>query len=127
MSCKYKRSEITDCLGRDVSRGINATAICNAVIADDQRNDICRRFYREEELAEIRPKLFCCEDMRQLFHQCVEETGCLAGSFDIRRYPNDGKDVWRNYERVRFLFCPFCGMYFGAPDRSLRLSPFVKY
>jgi hypothetical protein len=109
MTCQYKRTETTDCLGRDVSRGENATAICNCVMDDFARDKICRRFFREAELVDIRPKLFCCEDLRQLFHQCVEASGCLAGSFDIRKYPNDGKDVWRNYERVRFRFCPFCG------------------
>lgn len=109
MSCPHKLDDKRDCLGRDVSRGMNATAICNVVGAEETLGKICPRFYRESELAEIAPRQFCCEEMRYLFHRCVEETGCLAGSFDIRIYPNDGKDVWRNYERIRFRFCPFCG------------------
>jgi hypothetical protein len=51
----------------------------------------------------------CCESWRQLFLACAEEDGYMAGALDVRKYPNDGKDVWRNYERVRVSFCPFCG------------------
>src|ERR1700758_2303527 len=107
MSCPYKRTNTTDCLGRDVSRGINATAICNFAV--EGLEEVCPRYYREAELAHIRPKLFCCAEMQQLFHECAEDSGCFAGSFDIRKYPNDGKDVWRNYARVKFVHCPFCG------------------
>lgn len=108
MPCPYKRSPTADCLGRDVSHGANATAICNFGDADVISKN-CDRFFREAALAEILPAFFCCLDLQQLFHRCAEEVGCLAGSFDVRRYPNDGKDVWRNYERIRFNFCPFCG------------------
>lgn len=107
MSCPYKRTEKTNCLGRDVSCGMNATAVCNFL--EERHWQVCGRYYREASLAEIKPKLFCCMEMQQLFHECAEDSGCLAGSFDIRLYPNDGKDMWRNYRRIRFIYCPFCG------------------
>lgn len=107
MPCPYKRTETTDCLGRDVSRGINATAVCN--FTEERHWQVCGRYYREAELVDIKPEVFCCWGMEQLFHECAEDSGCLAGSFDIRKYPNDGKDVWRNYSRTRFTYCPFCG------------------
>lgn len=109
MACQFKRDECTSCIGNDVSRGIMATAICNFDMTDMRRGEECRRFYREAALIQIAPRQFCCESMRHLFHDSAEESGYLAGAFDIRRLPNDGKDVWRNYRRIKFDFCPFCG------------------
>jgi hypothetical protein len=79
------------------------------VLSDSERGEICRRFYREAELAHIKPREFCCLRLEMLFHECAEESGFMAGAFDFRIYPNDGKDAWRNYYRTRFKFCPFCG------------------
>lgn len=60
----------------------------------------------------------CCEEWRMLMLKCVEESGYMAGGVDIRIYPNDGKDVWRNYYRTRFRFCPYCGH-----EKGTALSP----
>ena len=41
--------------------------------------------------------------------RCMEADGCMAGALDILHRPNDGKIVWRNFERCEFVYCPFCG------------------
>ena len=76
----------------------------------------CPRFFRMCALRDLAPNLwekegcgFCCREWQHLFLLCAEDSGCLRGAFDIRRYPNDGKNVWRNYRRARFTYCPFCG------------------
>lgn len=74
-------------------------------------------------LKEVFPQMWeqeppCCEEYRLLFLQCAEESGYLAGALDIRIHPNDGKDVWRNYRRVRMRFCPFCGTRLDAEGNS---------
>lgn len=116
-TCPYKRDEKHDCLGRWVGSGIAATAICNMLHKGDEWDDPrsretreggCSRWYREAALADIAPEKFCCAEMEQLFHECAEADGYMAGGFDLRKYPNDSKDVWRNYERIKFRFCPFC-------------------
>lgn len=101
--CPYKLDERTDCYGHS-AKGL---AICNFVIEDDRRRKECKRFDRVAELQKNAPT--CCQGLQILYYRCAEEIGSFTGSFDIRKYPNDGKDVWRNYERVKFLFCPFCG------------------
>lgn len=111
-TCPYKFNESVDCCGYS-ARG---TVICNVAADDNFRAKHCQRFYRIVELNSLKPS--CCEDLRFLFNRCAEDGGSLVGSFDIRKYPNDGKEVWRNYERIKFEFCPFCGNQFSSQDRN---------
>jgi hypothetical protein len=78
----------------------------------------CHRYYRMAELHDLMPELWsgdtCCSEYRHLMLRCAESGGFAAGCIDARRYPNDGKDVWRNYLRVRLAYCPFCGAKQGA-------------
>jgi hypothetical protein len=50
----------------------------------------------------------------------MENSGFVMGAFDICIRPNDGKTVWRNFERVRFEFCPFCGHHAIPSPEKLR-------
>lgn len=101
--CPYKLDKQIDCYGYSAKGAV----ICNFLIDNDRRRKECHRFDRVAELQKNTPT--CCQELQIFHYRCAEEIGSLAGSFDIRKYPNDGKDVWRNYERVKFLFCPFCG------------------
>jgi hypothetical protein len=71
------------------------------------------------DLARSYPELWgdqvCCEEWRMLALHCIESSGYMAGALDIIKAPNDGKMAWRNFERARFGFCPFCGAEL-APD-----------
>lgn len=103
--CQYKLTQSTDCCGCY----IKPDSICNVVFNDEQRSRFCRRYDRIGELDRSEHKPSCCFEFEALYYKCAEDSGSMKGCFDIRKYPNDGKDVWRNYERVSFLFCPFCG------------------
>jgi len=114
--CPHRQSDERDCLFRPIiSRG--GPSIC-AYSGPQNWRDHCERFYRMCAVRDIAPGLwggeegidFCCQSFRLMFLKCAEPGGGhMQGAFDIRIYPNDGKDVWRNYARVRFSFCPFCG------------------
>lgn len=106
LGCPYRRDEKHSCRGSYIGSGVAATSICNF---GERSYTGCNRFYREAALADIKPETFCCPEMENLFHDCAESDGYMAGGFDLRIYPNDGKDVWRNYQRVKFRVCPFCG------------------
>jgi len=112
--CPFKRDENTSCTGHRT----NGPIVCNLVVDDFRRGNMCSRFYREAALNDIKPDQFCCPPMDYLFHDCAEDSGYLAGAFDLRKYPNDGKDVWRNYSRIKFSYCPFCGKQLVAPGES---------
>lgn len=107
-TCPFKRNPKTNCCGYPARGPI----VCNFI---DQKGDgsiwanHCQRYWREASLQDIKPVSFCCPQMENLFHDSAEGSGYMAGGFDIRKYPNDGKDVWRNYVRTRFVYCPFCG------------------
>jgi transcriptional regulator with XRE-family HTH domain len=79
----------------------------------DQLSKHCQRFYHVAEIKDIAPGLwegdYCCRDWAVMFINCAEDTGYNLGAFDLRHIVSDGKDVWRNYYRVRFKHCPFCG------------------
>lgn len=106
-TCPYKQGEDWDCLYCRAS----GLTICN--IVNPRYHETCGRYYRMAELKELMPELWtqnvCCYEYRRLMLDCAEESGCMAGAIDVRKYPNDGKGVWRNYERIRLRFCPFCG------------------
>lgn len=108
-TCPFKRGDNHDCVGGYLG-GMNATAICNWVgeHADKERGR-CSRYYYEAALHDIKPAEFCCKQMENIFHECVENSGYMAGGFDLLKQVNDRQMVWRNYERVKFTFCPFCG------------------
>lgn len=105
--CPHRQADGYDCLYRS-ARG---PVVCNVIDADSIRR--CPRFYRMCGLRDLMPELWtgdvCCTEYRLLMLRCAEESGFAAGCVDVRIYPNDGKDVWRNYERVRLQFCPYCG------------------
>ncbi len=104
--CPHKQSDRTDCLGNAQLGPVG----CNVLNMDTTRS--CPRYYRMAALHEHMPKLWstvCCEDYRALMLHCAEADGFMAGVIDVRRYPHDGKDVWRNYERVHIQYYPFCG------------------
>ncbi len=110
----HKQSERTDCWGGAV-RGL---VVCN--VLNIERIRACPRYYRMATLHADMPELWgtvCCDDYRALMLRCAEADGFMAGAIDVRRYPNDGKDVWRNYERVRLAFCPFCGTLTKGAER----------
>lgn len=119
--CPYKRDPNHSCRGSWVGSGMAATSICNHLATERFPNPWrdCSNYYRQADLHDLKERTdltdFCCGEMESLFHQCVEESGYMAGGFDLRIYPNDGKDVWRNYARTRFRFCPFCGFKLGKP------------
>ena len=105
-----------DCMFNSISGpsvcNVQATAQWHDCLGGDDRR--CgARFYRMCGLRDLLPDLWdkdcCCHEWRMLMLHCAEDTGYVAGGIDIRMYPNDGKDVWRNYMRVRLSFCPFCG------------------
>lgn len=108
-TCPFKRDAEHDCTGGRVT-GHNAMVICNWVgkTADEDRRR-CSRFYAEAALAEIKPEKFCCKQMENVWHECAETSGFMAGGFDLLKQVNDRIFVWRNFERVQFTFCPFCG------------------
>lgn len=104
--CQHKQDERHDCIWRTA----NGPVVCNMLHMDQIRR--CPRYYRMCELHKAHPELWgetCCPDYRQLMLKCAEESGFAAGCVDVRIYPNDGKDVWRNYMRVKVRFCPYCG------------------
>lgn len=106
--CPHKHGEDFDCWYQR-ARG---PVVCNMMSMDQVRR--CPRYYRMAELHDAFPWLWrtggtCCMDLRLLLLKCAESGGYMAGAIDARIYPNDGKDVWRNYERFRLQFCPFCG------------------
>lgn len=103
-----------DCYGNyTLSHGM--PAICHTVSENDTfQLKNCHRYYRSAELKRNFPELWqdagvCCQDLKRLLLECAEDSGYLKGALDIRKYPNDGKDVWRNYKRVKLAYCPFCG------------------
>lgn len=113
--CHCKQAPDRDCLNQYVG---NQPFICHLVMSGFRRGGECRRYYRAVTLQEHFPELWgrvgvaggvCCEELRSLLLECAEDEGHAEGAVDIRIYPNDGKEVWRNYRRVRFRFCPYCG------------------
>ena len=105
--CPHKQGENWTC---DWHRAFGPI-ICNLVDMELGAKT-CRRFYRMCELRELMPELWgqpCCIEWAVLMLNCAEEDGHMAGVVDVRIYPNDGKNVWRNYKRVRLRHCPFCG------------------
>lgn len=110
--CPYMQDEGVTCRGNPAKGPI----ICNMLNHTSWKS--CQFYYRMAELKDLAPNLwhqkpgpntFCCYEWKYLFLDCAEASGFLAGALDIRIYPNDGKDVWRNYRRARFELCPFCG------------------
>src|SRR3712207_668708 len=100
--CPHKQSAGTDCWGQ-AARG---PVVCNVLNIDSIR--ACPRYYRMASLHRSMPEVWgtiCCEDYRALMLRCAEADGFMAGAIDVRRYPNDGRDVWRNDERVHLQFC----------------------
>lgn len=112
--CPYKRDAHHSCYGNHVS----GPSICNCIGVKVHQE--CHRFFRVATLEDIKPEKFCCVMMETLFMECAEPDGFAAGCFDIRKYPNDGKDVWRNYSRTQFMFCPFCGAKTGIPNKAAK-------
>lgn len=112
--CPHRQADGYDCLYHS-ARG---PVVCNMMDMEQIRR--CPRYYRMCELHKDRPELWgqaCCTDYQFLMLKCAEASGFAAGCVDIRIYPNDGKDVWRNYERVKFQYCPFCGAQLVVGER----------
>jgi hypothetical protein len=105
--CPHKQNEKSTCTGYPA----NGPIICNMISMDQVQE--CDKYYRMCELRDHYPQLWtkevCCEEWRYMMLRCAEAGGSLSGACDLRVYPNDGKDVWRNYYRVWFRHCPFCG------------------
>lgn len=126
--CPHRQADGYDCLLRRIMSSVGPS-IC-AFVNPKMWRDACDRFYRMCSLRDIAPGLwgeegrdFCCHIWQLLFLKCAEGGGGhLQGAFDIRIYPNDGKDVWRNYYRVRFTYCPFCGKKARPSPEQLRRS-----
>jgi len=99
-----------DCLARSCFGGA-APSICVYYGARHHRE--CPLYYRMAALAGSFPELWAdgvyCEMWRFVALRCMEADGCMAGALDILHRPNDGKIVWRNFERCEFVYCPFCG------------------
>lgn len=96
--------------------------VCNlALPKEDSGQRGCNLYWRMCSLHDVMPELWtddvCCYEWRSLMLNCVEVDGFAVGAVDIEIVPNDGKMVWRNFDRVIFKFCPFCG-------QSPRPNPF---
>lgn len=112
--CPYKQSETHDCWFQQ-ARGL---VICNGSVGNIKA--FCPRWARMADLADLMPELWtgeiCCDSYRFLMLRCAEDDGHMAGAVDMLVYPNDGKQVWRNFVRLKMAYCPYCGQ--KQPERK---------
>ena len=115
MPCPLKQTEDCDCQFHS-ARG---PVICNG----EWRfvKDHCPLWGHMATLRDLVPELWtgevCCPDFRVLMLRCAESDGYMRGAIDIRYQNSDGKNVWRNFYRLKLAYCPFCGA--KQPERKI--------
>jgi hypothetical protein len=110
-------------------RAIDSRGPATCVFVNPGIHRECRLWYRMCELHDLAPNLwgkigedFCCHEWQRLFLRCAEDSGHRQGAFDVIVHPNDGKVVWRNFERLRFTYCLFCGREVRPSPEDLRAN-----